>query len=157
MRMTPATLPRTSPPLRTAGFCALAAGFLALAGTPAQAERSERFVGDFSAEHNATSTPTGHVDALYFPSTHQLRYTITWQGLTGPVTVAHLHGPATPDQEAPHLVTIKGPYTTPLNGTMILSADGEKALLEGKTYINLHTQAYPKGEARAQLLSPYKK
>ncbi|AOW47864.1 CHRD domain-containing protein [Acetobacter ascendens] len=121
----------------------------------AHAERSERFGGDFTTEHSATSHPTGKVVAVFFPSTHELRYTITWDGLSGPVTVAHFHGPAGPGQEADHMITLKGPFKSPFSGTAILTAEQEKALHDGKMYLNLHTAAYPKGEARAQLVSPY--
>lgn len=118
---------------------------------PAYAERSERFAGTFAAEHSATTKPDGRVDALFYPAAHVLRYTITWSGLSGGLNAAHFHGPAGPGEGAAPVITIKGPYKSPLTGSVSLNKDQEDMLENGKLYVNLHTQAYPKGEARAQL------
>lgn len=142
------TLPR-KPVLRMM----LAAGLLA-AGTlaaPAHAQRSMLFSGTFAAEHGAPAQAHGNVVALYYAGAHVLRYTVTWNGLSGPVTIAHLHGPALPGKDGPPEVTVHGPYKSPLSGSVMLSADTERDLMDGRVYLNLHTQKYPNGEARAWL------
>ncbi|WP_156475363.1 CHRD domain-containing protein [Acetobacter malorum] len=76
----------------------LAAGLLAAGAlsAPAQAQRSMLFSGTLAAEHGASAQAHGNVVALYYAGAHVLRYTVTWDGLSGPVTIAHLHGPALP-------------------------------------------------------------
>lgn len=132
---------------------ALAAGLL-VAGAfiaPAQAQRSMLFSGTLAPEHGAPAQVHGNVVALYYAGAHVLRYTVTWDGLSGPVTIAHLHGPALPGKDGPPEVTVHGPYKSPLSGSVMLSTETERDLLDGRIYLNLHTQKYPNGEARAWL------
>lgn len=134
----------------------LAAGLLGagMAAAPAHAQRSMLFSGTLAPEHGAPAHMLGKVMALYYPGAHVLRYTVTWDGLTGPVTMAHLHGPALPGKDAPDapaMVTVHGPYKSPLSGSVMLSSETERDLQDGRIYLNLHTKAYPGGEARAWL------
>lgn len=108
--------------------------------------------GAFAAEGAATTHPTGDVTATLDTDTHSLHYTINYAGLSGPVTVAHFHGPAKPGVSAGVLQPIAGPFQTGMSATVTVSADTQKALLSNLSYVNLHTQAYPKGEARAQMI-----
>lgn len=123
----------------------------AVLGSPARAERSMLFSGKFEAENNAPAQARGTVTALYYPGAHVLRYTVTWEGLSGPVTMAHLHGPALPGKTAPPEVTVHGPYKSPLSGSVLLNARTEQDLQEGHLYLNLHTRHAPGGEVRAWL------
>ncbi|WP_061487799.1 CHRD domain-containing protein [Acetobacter tropicalis] len=133
-------------------FCAAMLGGSLLAGhTSAFAERSERFSGIFYGEHGTTTRPTGRVDALFYPAAHVLRYSITWDKLSGPVTAAHFHGPARKGHDAPAVISIDGPYKSPVTGSVSVNQDQEDMLHNGTLYVNLHTHAHPSGEARAQL------
>jgi hypothetical protein len=107
--------------------------------------------GDFAGEHGAASQPSGHVAATLDTTTHKLKYTIDYQGLSGPVTIAHFHGPAKPGAEAGVMKLIPGPYKTGMSDTVTIDAETQSAMLDGMTYVNLHTKAHPKGEARAQM------
>ncbi|MCQ8242335.1 CHRD domain-containing protein [Acetobacteraceae bacterium KSS12] len=107
--------------------------------------------GSFAGEHGATSHPTGEVTGHYDARTDALSYKITFDGLSGPVSAAHFHGPAGPGKDAGVLKPIDGPYDSPLSGKVTLSAAQAKALRRGEVYVNLHTAAHPNGEARAQL------
>jgi hypothetical protein len=79
-------------------------------------------------------------------------YTVTFHHLSGPVTMAHFHGPADPGANAGVQVPLTGKLTTPIRGTATLT-DAQIADLEaGKYYINLHTAADPNGEIRGQVL-----
>lgn len=105
----------------------------------------------FAGENGATNQPTGHVDATLDTVTHELKYTIDYSGLSGAVTIAHFHGPAKPGVAAGALEPIPGPYKTPMSATTTIDTATQSAMLKGMTYVNLHTKAHPKGEARAQL------
>jgi hypothetical protein len=129
---------------------ALALGPLA---APAALAKIVHFDGSFAAEGSATTSPAGNVIGTLSTKTRHLTYTITYSGLSGPVTGAHFHGPAAAGQEAGVLLPIPGPYKTGMHGTLKASAAAEKAILDGEAYVNLHTAKYPMGEARAQIKS----
>ena len=98
------------------------------------------------------SKGTGKLDATYDTATKVLNYTLTFEGLTGPATAAHFHGPAPRGQNAGVLAPIgdKNP-TSPVTGTVTLSEDQAKELHAGKVYVNVHTAANPGGEIRGQV------
>ena len=84
--------------------------------------------------------------------------------LTGPATLAHIHGPAPVTGTAAPIHDFFTPVNqhlfapVPANGgviigTAILSAANETNLLNGQLYINIHTAANPAGEIRAQLIN----
>ncbi|MEO8808884.1 MAG: CHRD domain-containing protein [Rhodanobacter sp.] len=123
----------------------------ALVFSTAAAAKDVTLSGTFAGEHGATNQPSGHVDATLDTVTHKLKYTIDYMGLSGPVTVAHFHGPAKPGVDAGVMKAIPGPYETGMSNTVTIDAKTQKAMLDGMTYVNLHTKAHPKGEARAQM------
>ncbi|NHN88331.1 CHRD domain-containing protein [Acetobacter conturbans] len=138
---------------KTVPVALLAASVFAISTPMALAAgKGEMFMGQFTTEHGTTSHPMGDVHARLNPTTHELTYSIHWSGLTGDVNAAHFHGPAAADQEAGVLVPIDGPYTSPLKGKVQLDSQQAAELEAGQVYVNLHTQAYPNGEARAQLI-----
>ena len=82
----------------------------------------------------------------------------SYTGLTGPLTGAHVHGPADPGQSGGILFDIDA-ATPQADGTYLwvfvpvgvnTVADIVNAIKTGRTYINLHTAAYPNGEIRGQ-------
>jgi hypothetical protein len=100
---------------------------------------------------------TGSADLSYNPSTHRLSWTITYSGLSGPVTMAHLHGPAAAGANAGVQVwlTKKGsPVHSPIKGRATLTADQAQQFEAGQWYINVHTKAHPGGEIRGQVMPP---
>jgi len=82
---------------------------------------------------------------------HTLNWTIAYSGLTGPVTMAHFHGPAEPGVAAGVVVPISGPFASPLVGQTTLSDIQIGDLRASLWYINLHTAQYPGGEIRGQV------
>lgn len=117
---------------------------------PAEA-RTVQVTGQFTPSAGVTTTPTGNVTATLNEKRNLVTYTITWNGLSGPVMAAHFHGPADPGQDAGVMAPISGPYTSPLHGAVVLTPAQVTALRAGRVYVNLHTAAHPDGEARAQL------
>ncbi|MBS1029943.1 CHRD domain-containing protein [Gluconobacter cerinus] len=128
---------------------ALALG-LSVTALPASAETIHLF-GPFKGEHGATSPIKGSASAMLDTTKNTLSYRFEDNGLTGPVNAIHLHGPAAEGEDAGVIAPIPGPYQTRMTGTLTLTADQVKDVLAGKSYINLHTEKFPSGEARAQL------
>ncbi len=98
------------------------------------------------------SKGTGKFDATLDTTTKVLNYTLTFQNLSGPATMAHLHGPAARTATAGVLVPLgdKNPVS-PITGTATLTDDQIKALQSGKVYVNVHTAANGGGEIRGQV------
>src|SRR5271168_1374444 len=67
------------------------------------------------------SKGTGKLDATFDTQTKVLNYTLTFDGLSGPATVAHIHGPATRKENAGVVAPLgdKNP-TSPITGTVTL-------------------------------------
>jgi len=107
--------------------------------------------GTFATEGMAMGHPSGMVEATLNTSTDELKYSITYAGLSGPVMAAHFHGPAPMGKDAKVLVPIAGPYMSGMSGEAKVTPAVAKALLKGLTYVNLHTKMDPMGEARAQM------
>ncbi|MQR98195.1 CHRD domain-containing protein, partial [Gluconobacter aidae] len=123
---------------------------LSVTALPASAETLHLF-GPFKGEHGATAPIKGSASAMLDTTKNTLTYRFEDNGLSGPVTAAHLHGPAADGQDAGVLAPISGPYTTRMTGTLQLTPEQVKEVQAGQSYINLHTEKYPDGEARAQL------
>jgi hypothetical protein len=128
----------------------LAAAML-LAAAPLAQAKMVKFSGTFGPEHGTTTMPTGHVRGVLDTMTDKVTYHIYFAHLSGPVLMAHFHGPAMVGQEAGVMLPIPGPYHSGMYGTLTANPATAKALLAGETYVNLHTAAHKNGEARAQI------
>ncbi len=98
-----------------------------------------------------TSTGTGEGTATLNTSTRVLKYTLSFSGLTGAATMAHIHGPAAPGANAGVVVPLGNNPTSPISGSKKLTAAQVKELEAGMMYMNVHTAANPGGEIRGQL------
>ena len=100
-----------------------------------------------------TSDATGQALATLDTATKVLSYTVTFQGLSGPVTASHFHGPAAAGANAGVAVPIgaKDP-TNPIVGSATLTDAQIKDLESGMWYVNVHTAANPGGEIRGQVM-----
>jgi hypothetical protein len=98
------------------------------------------------------SKGTGRLHATFDTQTKAFNYTLTFEGLTGPATAAHIHGPATRAQTAGVTAPLgdKNP-TSPITGSVTLTDDQVKFLRSDKLYVNVHTAANPGGEIRGQI------
>lgn len=99
----------------------------------------------------ATITGEGHVQAELSGNT--LTITGTFQGLSSPVTVAHIHqGPiAIP---GPVVLTINADNATSgnISGTVTLTPELIAALHAESLYVQLHSENNPTGEIRGWLM-----
>lgn len=133
----------------------LGAGLAAvmLAAAPAYAETTN-FTTTLAPGADATdSTATGSLEASYDSDTMEFSWTATYEGLTGPATAAHFHGPAAEGENAPPVVPISGDLASPIEGSATLTEEQATQLLDGMWYLNIHTEQYPDGEIRGQVLA----
>jgi hypothetical protein len=95
---------------------------------------------------------SGSAEVTYNQATSTLHWKVTYSGLTGPITGAHIHGPAGPGQNAGVLIPFSGALNvSPIQGEIRISAEQLGQLASGQWYVNLHTAANPGGEIRGQL------
>ena len=133
------------------------AGLLALLTTlpnPALAEiiRIEIPLSGESQVPPVGTPGTGLLVAAYDTDAMTLRWTITYQGLSGPPTAAHFHGPAALGVNAGVAIGIEGDLASPIVGEIVLSEPEARDLLAGLYYLNIHTSAFPAGEIRGQVV-----
>ncbi len=94
---------------------------------------------------------SGTLQGSFDTSSRKLTYTVTYDGLTGPATMAHFHGPAPIGKNAGVMVPITGALTSPINGSATLTEDQAKSLEAGDVYFNIHTAENKGGEIRGQV------
>ena len=79
----------------------------------------------------------------------------TYQNLLGPSTAVHIHGPAPAGVAAAVLIglTLDAPGSTTgtVSGGGVLSSPNITNMINGLTYVNIHSQVFPGGEIRGQL------
>lgn len=98
-----------------------------------------------------TRTGTGQAEVSYNRDTGVLSYKVSYSGLSGPVTGAHIHGPAAAGANAGIVVPFSNVGTSPIAGEAKITPAQAGDLLAGLWYVNLHTAAHPPGEIRGQL------
>ncbi|BFG72330.1 CHRD domain-containing protein [Paraburkholderia terrae] len=95
----------------------------------------------------------GALNATFDTSTKTLQWTATYESLSGPVTMAHFHGPAPVGQNAKVQVPIdKNALSSPIKGSATLTEQQVTDLMGGQWYFNVHTAQNPTGEIRGQVL-----
>jgi CHRD domain len=100
-----------------------------------------------------SSKGTGTFAASLDTTSKVLTYTLTFEGLTGPATAAHIHGPAAKGANAGVVVPLgSGAPTSPVNGTATLTDEQIADLRAGKYYANVHTEANKAGEIRGTIV-----
>jgi hypothetical protein len=95
------------------------------------------------------SSGAGTADVTLDTEANKVSWKVTYENLTGDATAAHFHGPAKVGANAPPVVDISGNIN---EGSADVIADQLQMIREGNTYINIHTEKYPDGEIRGQVL-----
>jgi hypothetical protein len=95
----------------------------------------------------------GIVEANFDTTSKTLTWTATYAELSGPVTMAHFHGPAPVGQNAkPQVPVDKGALGSPMKGQATLTDQQITDLMAGQWYFNIHTAENPSGEIRGQVV-----
>jgi len=84
-----------------------------------------------------------------------ITWTLTYTHLSGPAMAAHIHAGAR-GVNGPVMIGLCGVTGAPactsgMHGTATATADQLKAIMAGKTYVNVHTTKNPNGEIRGQV------
>jgi outer membrane protein assembly factor BamB len=95
-----------------------------------------------------TGTATIDVNTV----TNQLFYNITFSGLGSAETMAHIHGFAPPGSTAGIIHTL--PLGSPKIGVFNYSQADEASILNGLSYVNIHSVNFSAGEIRGQISGP---
>ena len=141
--------------MRISALLAGVATALLIAAVPASAETTtyDAMVMPATEVPAVTnSKATGKIVATYDTDTHMLSYDATYADLTGPATMAHFHGPAPVGKNAGVMVPITAGLDSPMKGSVKLTDDQAKALMDGDVYFNIHTAMNKGGEMRGQLV-----
>jgi CHRD domain len=80
----------------------------------------------------------------------KLTWKLTFSGLTGAATAAHIHMGAV-GKAGNVLIPLCGPCKSGVHGKKTISRALKKALMHHKLYVNVHTAKNPNGEIRGQL------
>jgi glucose/arabinose dehydrogenase len=90
-------------------------------------------------------------------SGNTLNFVVAYQGLTSLATGAHIHGPSSLFGTASVLINL-GPFnggsfgtSGSLGGAVVLTPDQVGYIIDGQTYLNLHTPSNSGGEIRGQV------
>ncbi len=130
----------------------LAFGFMAPSPASAQMVKYMATISPATEVPPVTnSKATGTLSATFDPSTLSLTYEVAYVDLTGAATAAHFHGPAPAGKNAPVLIPISGDLKSPIKGSVTLTPDQAKALMNGDLYFNIHTALNKAGEMRGQV------
>jgi uncharacterized protein (TIGR03118 family) len=117
------------------------------------------FVGSLNGAQEVPPTITnarGTGVVILDPGGASAQVSLFFNGLSGPATASHIHGPASPGVDAPILFPFP---TTPAatsgsvnNVSITLTPTQLQQLKDGLFYFNVHTAANPGGEIRGQIL-----
>jgi hypothetical protein len=134
----------------------LVLGLLAAAATFAAAQAQ---VVQYKATLNGASEvppvqtqATGAAAVNADPSTKGVSWSVTYTGLSGPATAAHIHCGAAAGANAGVAVSLGDKLTSPIQGSGTMTEAQMADLQAGKCYVNIHTAANKGGEVRGQLM-----
>jgi hypothetical protein len=100
-----------------------------------------------------TSAGTGVANLSVTDNT--VNYLVTYSGLTGNASAAHIHGSG--DSQSPSLGVLI-PFNNPsgksgyITGSAAMTPQQRADILAGKTYVNIHSSTSPGGEIRGQAM-----
>lgn len=96
----------------------------------------------------------GFGNVTYDEGSGELTWTINYEALSGPLTVAHIHS-GTAGNTGPVLVDLLGAGSTDngsvITGSAMIDQNDAASIQSGQTYVNLHTMDNPGGEIRGQV------
>lgn len=141
--------------LRTALAASLVSVALAGCGMMRPSQKMQIFEASLSGAQEvppAATSATGQAEVQFNENTNKVTWKVTYNGLTGPATGGHIHGPAAMGQNAGVVI----PFTANLNaqpvtGEATVTPAQYADMAAGLYYVNIHTARFPGGEIRGQL------
>jgi len=103
------------------------------------------------------SPGTGSATVTIDTVTRLVQVNGTFTGMTAGCTAGHLHGLAGPGASAGVIfgfTVSTGATTGNFSGSSVLSVANFNGLMNGMTYLNIHSSAFPGGELRGQVIVP---
>src|ERR1700721_2214340 len=97
-----------------------------------------------------TGPGSGSASVTYDTATKQISYNVTYSGLGGPATAAHIHCGAAAGANAGVAVPLGNASASPISGSGTMTDAQLADLQAGKCYVNVHTDANKGGEIRGQ-------
>ena len=96
---------------------------------------------------------SGYFEAVYRPSTKVLEYRLNLVGLSGPITMGYMQGPADPGENAQQVAPINiAIYDNTIWDGVTLTEEQAAEVVAGRWYVEVRTIQYPDGEIRGQIL-----
>jgi hypothetical protein len=95
------------------------------------------------------TTATGHADLTVDTEAHTIAWTVTVDGLSGGPTAEHIHGPASVTENAPAEINMSDAV---MEGSAEITEAQAADIAAGMTYLNVHTEKFPDGEIRGQVM-----
>jgi hypothetical protein len=88
------------------------------------------------------------------PSSGNVAVGCTYEGMSGVTMASHIHGLVPPGTNAPVIVPLveTGDRSGTITGGGTLTPVQIQGMLDGLTYVNLHTDLFPGGEIRGQVV-----
>jgi hypothetical protein len=136
----------------------LAASLIALStagcGQMRPSQKMDIFEATLSAAQETPVTDsfgTGQAEVQYNSTTNVISWKVTYSGLSGPATGAHIHGPAPLGQNAGVLFPFTNVTAQPITGQSTITPAQYADLAAGLYYVNIHSAKFPGGEIRGQL------
>ena len=130
----------------------MAIAMITVAPQSASAQIFQFNVGIDGTQSGTGSTGTGMATALLDSDSGALSISGSFSGLSGDITVAHLHGltaaPGAGNAGILVPLTPTGTSSGTFSGNGTLSSENVTGLLDGRTYINLHSTTFGGGEIR---------
>ncbi|MGO9699585.1 MAG: CHRD domain-containing protein [Xanthobacteraceae bacterium] len=143
---------------RVVVLAACTAGIAAWAAASNAAPASFKVALSGAQQVPAVETPgKGTADLTYDPATRMLTWSISYERLSAPATMAHFHGPAAAGKNGPVTIWLSkqgSPAESPIKGEATLTPEQAAQFTAGDWYVNVHTQSHPGGEIRGQVMPP---
>ncbi|MDB5945615.1 MAG: hypothetical protein JWQ33_641 [Ramlibacter sp.] len=141
--------------LRTALAASLVSLALGGCGMMRPSQKMQIFEATLSPSQEVpatASTATGQAEVQFNENTNLLTWKVTYSGLTGSATAAHIHGPAPVGQNAGVVIPFTGDLNAqPITGEKAITSAQYADLAAGLYYVNVHSARFPGGEIRGQL------
>ena len=94
------------------------------------------------------SAATGTAEVTLDTEAKTATWIYTHEGLSGDMTAAHIHGPATAAETSGPVIDTTGET---MEGSAPITDAQAAELMAGMYYFNVHTEKFPDGEVRGQL------